>query len=174
MSDPNSAETTPIESVAPAGQEPASAVQEPAAPAASAPTAKAGHHGRWIALGGVAAAGLVLLSAVTGFAIGRSSIEHTAFTAAAMHERFGGQQRTDRGQQPDFGQPGQGVDPDGDNWGGRGQRPGMMDGRQGGPGLDRGPGTQQGQGFGQDGGAWGGRGHGMMGGQPSAAPQPQS
>ena len=153
MSETNNDETTvePVEL----------ADQQPIEPAASATTQPKSHgRGNWIALG-AAAAGLVLLSGVTGYAIGHSTADRDGrgVTAEAMHERW--QDGQGYGPQDGQGRPGRGVDPDGDNRAGGGRHHGMMDGRGYGP--------QDGQGYGMpgrgvdpDGDDWTG---GMMDGQ---------
>lgn len=119
--------------------------QQPPEPAAVAPQAEP-KHGMKIALTAVAAAGLVLVSGVTGFAIGHQTADTrhgTAVAVAAGPNAGQGRGWGADGQQDGPGMMdgqqgfGRGVDPDGDNWtgGGRHGDGGMMGGEQGGLGM---------------------------------------
>ena len=131
----NDDQTTPIEPLELADQKPL----EPVAVAAKAEP----KHGMKIALTAVAAAGLVLVSGVTGFAIGHQSAETRHWPAAAVAAGpDGGQGRgwgVDGEQGPGMmgGRQGfgRGVDPDGDNWTGGGRHGGGMMGGEQGPGM---------------------------------------
>lgn len=115
----NDDQTTPIEPLQLQEQEPLAQT-----PAAETPSATPAGKGGRIALTAVAAAALVALSGVTGYALGHQSGtdgHHDGMAVAAGVQ--GGQQG------------GRGVDPDGDNWTGGGRHmdddQGMMGGGQG-------------------------------------------
>lgn len=183
MSDPNTPDATPTESLELADQQPLGTQPAAAAPAESA--AKGGGHTRTILeVVGVAVAGVLIVGAgAVGFAAGHATGDHD--DRWSMNRGGSGQQGPDAGGP--FGQQGQGgpmrpgqqgqdprgIDPDGDNWTGGGHRDGGMGDDQMMPGFG-----EQGEdprGVDPDGDNWTGGGQMMPQQQSPLAPAaPQS
>jgi hypothetical protein len=141
-------DSTPTEALPLADQQPLAA-SPPVAPAA-APQASGGSHTRTIleVIGGVVAAGLIVVAGAVGFAVGHATggddgrwsmtsdsrgWQDGPDAGAPMGPGQGGMpgqgfgRDGGRGMTPGQGQDPRGIDPDGDNWTGQnGMGPGMM------------------------------------------------
>jgi len=166
-------DATPTEVLQLADQQPVTP-ESVAAPAAH----RSGGHTRTILeiVGGVVAAGLILVAAGVGFAIGHATSDgggdRVRFASDAQADQRGQGLQGQQGQQGQGFQDPRGIDPDGDNWtgGGQGMMPGQgLPGQQGQGQGQQGQGFQDPRGIDPDGDNWTGGGQDMAPGEGQQA-----